>query len=50
MEKNSSACAENRELKRANGILETSSAYSSESQPTHDQMSSYIDAYKISLG
>ena len=42
---------ENRELKRANGILKTASAFfRSGTRPTHDQMISYIDAYKDQFG
>ncbi|NWO08711.1 MAG: IS3 family transposase, partial [Alteromonadaceae bacterium] len=37
---------ENREPKRANEILKTASAFRSGTRPTHDQMISYIDAYK----
>ena len=42
---------ENRELKRANGILKTASAFfAAELDHPHDQMISFIDAYKDQFG
>ena len=41
---------ENRETKRANGILKTASVFRSESRLLHERMISYINTYKKQRG
>ena len=42
---------ENREVRRANGILETASAFSQRvTRPSHDRVIFYFDAYKDQFG